>query len=235
MQIPINVIVYPDNQVKKDRERFSLQIDDNATGADVKAQIKKDFGYSSRWLQLVHLGRIISDHEQVSTFDVTGPRNTIVIVPKPVRLAAKRDWWRVQERDLRQESIEAALGDSRWPPILVTGETGPSANFSRRHEVWLRRIAQLASIDIINEVPEPSFVEAETEDGVQTTVQAMLEERKFAMNEVIPSWEDSGWELKDGIEKLWVRSPARNVHMYLQALTVCRAHCFRMGIATQGP
>lgn len=201
-ELTLNFIVFPPSQARPALERFALAFPSTATGADLKKMLKNDVGYTSRWLQLVHLGRVISDHEVVASFDVAAPRDVMVIIPKPARLLAKQDWWRHQERDLMQPSIDAALGDTRWPPLFVGEETGPSANFTRRHEVWMRRIAQLASVQIVEAVPEPSFVEND-DGGVQTPEQALQDERAFALNEVIASWEENGWQLRDGVSKIW--------------------------------
>ena len=74
----------------------------------------------------------------------------------------------------------------------------------------MRRIAQLASLAIVREVPEPSFIELEDESvgggARKTPVQQLEEERNFALTEVIASWEENGWQLRDGVRQLWVRS-----------------------------
>ena len=262
-QISINFVVYPESQALPNKTRFCLDVPASATGADVKKLLKQEGGYASRWLQLVHLGRVVSSHEPLDQFEVRPPRSTIIVIPKPLRLQAKHDWWRHQERELMQPSIDAALGDPKWPPLFVLEHTPQSASFTHRHEVWMRRIAQLATIDIVKAVPEPSFVEKDEtnadqvcvcvlgmENSVpcfcsvldwfrynisqctpfhllltftsrssfglqQTVVEAMMEERSFALNEVIAFWEESGWQLRTGVERLWngERDPAKIVRM----------------------
>ena len=70
----------------------------------------------------------------------------------------------------------------------------------------MRRIAQLATIDIVKEVREPSFIDLEDNEGDLTAEQQLEEERNFALNEVIASWEENGWQLADGVKMLWVRA-----------------------------
>ena len=216
--VPVSFVVFPPDKAHRNRGtsaaiaatvegagegHFTLQINPQCSGADLKKRLRTEAGYASRWLQVVHLGRVLADHELVSTLDLSPPLNTIVLIPKPERLRERQEWWRHQERDLLRDSIDNALGNPHWPPLFVLGQTPQSANFAQRHEVWMRRIAQLSREAIVEAVPEPSFIEVEEGSELSATAR-LLQERAFAVNEVIASWEENGWELQHGVELIWV-------------------------------
>ena len=213
--VELNFVVYPKRDVCESIARFRLSVPNNASGSDLRNLLKCETKYRSRWLQILHFGKLVSNHERLSSFNLRPPSNTLVLVPKPVRLLARLNWWRHQERELVQDSIDAALGEARWPPFLVLDPTSQSTNFTRRHQVWLRRIAQLATLEIFQAVPSPSFLDADDRNNIETGESVfpgklLQEEKSFALNEVISCWEDAGWQLKRGIELLWngVRNPA---------------------------
>ncbi len=89
-ELTVNFIVYPPSQARPALGRFALFVPADATGADIKEILKRDAGYSSRWLQVVHLGRVVPDHEKIASFGVQPPRDTLIVIPKPARLLAKQ-------------------------------------------------------------------------------------------------------------------------------------------------
>ena len=210
-EVQIHFIVYPAKAAEKSSPRFSLSLSPNLTGVEVKKRLKAASTFKSRWIQLVHNGKVLTDHETLRD-SLAYPRNkclkrdtnhTLVVIPTPERLQARHNWWIMQERELTQESIANALGDASWPPLFVIGQTPQSHAFTHRHEVWMRRIAQLSSLSVVELVPRPCFIQ--DDELPQKPIDQMDEERNFALNEVIASWEESGWQLREGVQKIWVR------------------------------